>query len=90
MFRIPSLRINIQKKRESLYLLLVTLFEALDCPSLYERATQRPHANMYMHISYVHTHECHAQNTYPQKTSTVASFLTVIEIFQISKSQERA
>ncbi len=35
------------KKRESLYMLLVTPLEALECTLLYERATQRPHANMY-------------------------------------------
>lgn len=48
-----------RKKAWGLYRLPVPLIEALELPCMVERATQKPHANMYIYAhAYAHAHGC--------------------------------
>ena len=67
---------GIKKKRGSLYLLLVPRIEALALPIKVERATQKPTPNMLQCYA---VHTTMANIHIPHRTSTVASFLTLIE-----------
>ena len=81
----------IKKKCARTLLLPVPLVEALVMPIAVERTTQKPHAEyVIMHQRPTLSRPLLAEYKHIHKASTVVSFLTAIEIYQISTSQERA
>ena len=80
-----------KEKRESLYLSSVPHCEALVLPISVERTTQKPHAEHICTFITPSTHVLRYDCAYTiHMASTVVSFLTEIEIYQISQCQERA
>ncbi len=83
----------IKEKRESLICCPLPQLEALALPGKVERATvaEASRKYVYVFIDGIHTLSMAHRYTYPHKSSTVATFLTLpFEICEISNCQESA